>query len=136
MKRTVLVLSLLVVIVPSGVPASDADAEPRSMGEHVTCGVLFRILAGGMLQKDRTSTADFRAIADWYKERAFEEIAAAKRAATELYGDELAFELFDEEWQTVYGDMMNQIGNNYRNLSRLRYRYGDRCDIKPKFDAN
>tara|TARA_Y100001934_G_scaffold192392_1_gene226923 strand:+ start:246 stop:632 length:387 start_codon:yes stop_codon:yes gene_type:complete len=127
---------LLVALLMCGAAVATVEekSEDRSMGEHVTCGVLFRILAGGMLQKDRTSGVDYSAMATWYKERAFEEIAAAKRAAADLYGDDLAGEIFDEEWQAVYGDMMNQIDRNYQKLSRLRYRYGDRCEITQKFE--
>ena len=113
----------------------EAASEPRSMSEHVTCGVLFRILAGGSQHQDRTSAADMQAMTNWYKERAFEEIAAGKRAAVEEFGDEeFGTEMFDDEWQAVYADMMNQMARNYRNLSRLRYRYGDRCVIKPAFN--
>jgi hypothetical protein len=129
-------LAFILVCWMCAVDAVEQTPEPpRTMSEHVTCGVLFRILVGGMQHQDRTSSADLQVITNWYKERAFEEIAAAKRAAVAEFGDEaFGIEMFDDEWQAIYADMMNQMGRNYRNLSRLRYRYGDSCDIKPTFN--
>lgn len=129
-------LAIVLLLFCAGALAADEEAPAtRSMSEHVTCGVLFRILTGGSQHQDRTSAVDMEPMTNWYKERAFEEIAAGKRAAVEEFGDEaFGTEMFDDEWAAVYADMMNQMGRNYRNLSRLRYRYGDRCDIKRVFN--
>lgn len=136
----VVLLAVLLFVQPvtfAAAPSDDKDktaSEALDMGDHITCGVLFGIMTGSLISSDRHSDADLAALSTYYKERTVASVAAGKAAAVREYGEDLGPEIYADEWRAVYSDMMEEMGRNYARLSRLRYKYGDRCNLRPKFD--
>jgi hypothetical protein len=104
---------------------SSALAEPpvASMADYTTCAVYHRMMVGAFQRGGR----DMGIMADMEREKMDLLIRNAKLQAREEYGDDLAEELFQEEWRATLADMTNQINRNYENVSRLKYRYKNRC---------
>ncbi len=98
-------------------------AEPPSptMSDYTICAVYHRMMVGSFQSNGR----DFQAMAE--REKMDSMIKKAKHLARDEYGDELAEELFLDEWRAILANMNDQINRNYVNVSRIKYRYKDRC---------
>ena len=98
-------------------------AEPPSptMSDYTLCAVYHRMMAGSFQSNGR----DYQAMAE--REKMDSLIKKAKHLAREEFGDELAEESFLDEWRTVLANMNDQINRNYVNISRIKYRYKNRC---------
>ena len=53
----------------------------------------------------------------------------AKSLSHQEYGKDLGDDIFNEEWKAIQSDMTDQINRNYDNISRLRLRYKEGCNI-------
>ena len=110
--------------------STSSFAEPTSptMNDYTVCAVYHRMMVGSFQRSGR----DFQAMAE--REKMDSLIKKAKHLARGEYGDELAEELFLDEWRAILANMNDQINRNYVNISRLKYRYKNRCsalDEKP-----
>ena len=92
------------------------------MSSYTTCGVYHRMMVGAM-----RSDSHLEALAEAHQKKMNYYITLANRAGREEYGDELGEELFNDEWAFVQAEMTNRINRNYVNISRLKYRYQERC---------
>ena len=110
-------LTLLVLTLPFRF----AYAE-ESMASYTTCGVYHRMMVGAM-----RSDSHLEALAEAHQKKMNYYITLAKRAGREEYGDKLGEELFNDEWAFVQAEMTDRINRNYVNISRLKYRYQERC---------
>jgi hypothetical protein len=86
------------------------------------CAVYHRMIASELANRKQLDI-----VADAEKEKMFALMALAKAAAREEYGDELAEQMFQEEWAYHINAMMKAIDKNYDNIYRLKYRYRERC---------
>jgi hypothetical protein len=92
------------------------------MEDYTTCAVYHRMLASAF-KRDR----DLQIMAELEIEKMNYFIDRAKAAGTEEYGQELAEQLFQDEWNAVLIDMTDQINRSYENVVRLKVRYKTRC---------
>ena len=56
-------------------------------------------------------------------------IERAKQLNRETYGEELGTEIFNDEWAAIQLDMTDKINRNYDNISKLRLRYKESCEM-------
>lgn len=92
------------------------------MGEYTTCAVYHRMLAGSLRRKQGLQN-----LADLASEKMEFFVDEAKKIAVEEYGEELGEEMFLDEWRAELAYMTDQINRNYENISRLKFRYNERC---------
>ena len=102
-----------------------AEAAPPSatMSDYTICAVYHRMIVGSIQRSGR----DLQVLAEIEREKMESLIKKAKHLARKEFGDELGEELFLDEWRAILGSMTNQINRNYENVSRLKYRYKNRC---------
>lgn len=108
-----LVISLLIMLSVSPVRALDDDA--AAFEDYATCAVYFRMVVGGMRSRGATALASVE------QEKMDRMIELAKEGAA-------AEEQFDAAWRRILADMTDIINRNYSNVSRLKYRYDERCE--------
>ena len=111
--------SLLMVLIVLPIEASQAG---ESMASYTTCAVYHRMMVGAM-----RSSANLQALSDSHMEQMNDYIALAKKASYDDYGEELGEELFNDEWADIQAEMTDRINRNYVNISRLKFRYQERC---------
>lgn len=97
-------------------------AQSPSMSDYTTCAVYHRMLASAF-KRDR----DLPIMAELEIEKMDAFISKAKEATVTEYGEDLAEELFQDEWNAVLMAMTDQINRSYKNVSRLKVRYRGRC---------
>lgn len=100
-----------------------AEVLPATMSDYTICAVYHRMIIGSIQRKGR----NLQVIEDLEREKMDSLIKTAKQLARKEYGDELAEELFLDEWRAILADMTDQINRNYENVTRLKYRYRNRC---------
>ncbi len=108
-----MLISLLLVLSVS--PAWAAPADTAGFEDYATCAVYFRMVVGGM----RSRGAGALASIEQEKMDRMIEMAKGKAAAEED---------FNAAWRRILADMTDTINRNYQNVSRLKYRYDDRCE--------
>ncbi|MCZ6502332.1 MAG: hypothetical protein O6945_07445 [Gammaproteobacteria bacterium] len=101
--------------------SSLAESPSPTTSDYTVCAVYHRMMVGSFQRSGR----DWQAMAE--REKMDSLIKKAKHLARDEYGDELAEELFLDEWRAVLARMNDQINRNYKNISRLKYRYKNRC---------
>lgn len=110
-------LFVILILLPIGAPQAG-----ESMASYTTCAVYHRMMVGAM-----RSSANLQVLADKHMELMNDYIALAKKASDDDYGEELGEELFNDEWAAIQAEMTDRINRNYVNISRLKYRYQERC---------
>lgn len=108
-----LVISLLIMLSVS--PARALDAGAATFEDYATCAVYFRMVVGGMRSRGASALASIE------QEKMDRMIEMAK-------GKAAAGEDFNAAWRRILADMTDTINRNYQNVSRLKYRYDDRCE--------
>lgn len=102
--------------------ARAASPEVTLSGATV-CAVYFRMVVGSMRYG-----RDLGPLADVEREKMDRAMAIAREKAKEEFGEDMAEEIFQSEWRAILAEMTDDINRNYDNVSKLRYRYDDRCE--------
>lgn len=108
-------------------PLAFGEAESNTMDTYTTCAVYHRMVAGAFQRRG----PDLQSLMNLETEKMESWTKKAKQLAHEQYGDE-AEKMFLEQWRLTQVNMTDQINRNYKNISRLKYRYGDRCSVLPE----
>lgn len=114
---------LLLLLMPLAIGAP----ESKTMHTYITCAVYHRMVAGAFQRRG----AGLQSMMDLETEKMESWTKKARQLAHVQYGGE-AEAMFLEQWRSSFADMMDQINRNYENISRLKYRYGDRCGVIPE----
>lgn len=101
-----------------------AAAESASMHQYVTCAVYYRMLVGAFNSRGQ----DLDLMAEMSRERLEVAMKLAREVGAAEYGEEMAEEIFLEQWQDTLAGMTDEINRNYNNISRIKYKYKDRCE--------
>jgi len=112
--------------------AAAPEAAP-SMADYTTCAVYFRMVVGSM---SRRSDRDLGPLAELEQEKLNRAMALARQQAVEEYGEDLAEEIFQEQWRAVLADMTTIINRNYQNIRRLSVRYDNWCEALMEQSGN
>ncbi len=96
-----------------------ANASAASFNDYTTCAVYFRMQVGHFKSRDLTPIADIE------QEKMDRMVTQGRKAAIAEFDDE---EMFDIEWRTILAEMTDEINRNYENISRIKYRYDERCE--------
>ncbi|MCH7742951.1 MAG: hypothetical protein IIB71_09870 [Proteobacteria bacterium] len=113
----------LLLLAGTGAMLGGAESPEATMSDYTLCAVYHRMMIGSIQRSGR----DLQVIVQIEREKMDALIKKAKHLARKEFGDELAEELFLDEWRAILGSMTNQINRNYENVSRLKYRYKNRC---------
>ena len=104
-------------------PSWTATAE-ELMSSYTTCAVYHRMMAGAMRRKGNLDS-----LFDAEVEKMNFFVERAKKLNRETYGEELGDEIFNDEWAAIQLDMTDKINRNYDNVSKLRLRYKENCEM-------
>jgi len=103
--------------------AEEEVTSEYGVNDYVQCAVFHRMMAASFSAQYGSGLESLQ-ISETEKLQSF--VKHAKKTA-ELDNPETAEEVFNEEWQYYLREMFDEINRSYKNVSRLKYRYRQRC---------
>ncbi len=120
--KTKVTLLLYLSLTFTGYTYGKKVTEP-GLTDYVRCAMFHRMMAASFSSRFGSGLESLQ-IVETEKMQAF--VKHSRELAEKDFPDE-AKDIFNDEWQFYLKDMFDQINRNYKNVSRLKYRYRERC---------
>jgi len=117
--KTLFFISALMVSLASGAE----QAHEPGIDELVQCAMFHRMMAASFSDEFGSGLESLQGV-ELEKMQGF--VKRARDLSDQQLGDD-AEAAFNDEWQYYLKEMFDQINRNYKNVSRLKYRYRERC---------